>query len=89
MVGVDTRDIIDIDECGLKLETSNCRFGKVVREKRCDQAGVYNAGEKLSLLLAISADEDLPFHWKETWVGEGTTLYRFYNFMERLIVDLA
>ena len=29
----------------------------------------------------------ISFH--ETWVGEGTTHFRFYNFMEHLIIHLA
>jgi hypothetical protein len=30
------RNMIDIDECCLKLESTNRNYGKVVRELRCD-----------------------------------------------------
>ena len=43
----DTDDMIDLDEMGLFLESSNRNHGKTVRGTRCDQAGVYNRGEKI------------------------------------------
>ena len=89
MADVDTDDIIDIDECGLFLETSNRNHGKVARGRRCDQRGVYNRGQKMNLLLAVCADRNYPMRWEESWIGEGTTLYRFYNYMHRIVDDLA
>jgi hypothetical protein len=37
--GESTRDVIDLDESNYKLETQNSKFGKVIREKRCDAKG--------------------------------------------------
>ena len=39
--GESIRDMIDIDECNLKLESSNRNRGKVVRELICDAAGKF------------------------------------------------
>lgn len=89
MVGVDTRDILDLDECGIMVETTNRNFGKVASILRCDDNGPFNRNAKLNLLLCVSADEDAPITFHETWVGEGTTLWRFYNYMLRLIEHLA
>lgn len=84
MVGIETRDILDLDECGLMVETSNRKFGKTTSILRCDDSGPFNRNGKLNLLLCVGADEDDTITFHETWVGEGTTLWRFYNFMERL-----
>ena len=59
-----------------------------MRERRCDQTGVYNAGEKMSLLMEISVYEDIPFCWKEIEVGESTTLLRFITLLNELFLTL-
>mgnify|MGYP006211949657 FL=1 len=41
-LGESTRDVIDLDESNYKLETQNRKFGKVVREKRCNARGKYS-----------------------------------------------
>ena len=56
MVVINTSDIIDIDKMGLKIEHTIQRFGKTICLRRCDDVGVYNRGEKISLLMAISGD---------------------------------
>jgi hypothetical protein len=89
MVGVQTRDILDIDEAGFMVESSNRKFGKVRREFRCDESGPFNRNTKLNLLLCVGADDDDCVTFHDTWVGEGTTLWRFYSFMHRLITYLA
>jgi hypothetical protein len=58
VLGESTRDIIDLDESKIKIEDKNRRFGKVVREKRCDATGKYiNGSDGIDLLMAISGDE--------------------------------
>jgi hypothetical protein len=44
MVGVAVADIIDIDEAGFFLESSNRNFGKTVLCLRCSQNGVCMGG---------------------------------------------
>ena len=74
MVGVDTRDILDLYECGIMVETTNRNFGKVASILRCDDNGPFNRNAKLNLLLCVSADEDAPITFHETWIGEDYTL---------------
>ena len=40
----DTDDMIDIDECHLKLELHNHKYGKTTKEYRCDSHGLYKRG---------------------------------------------
>jgi hypothetical protein len=85
--GESTRDIIDLDESNYKLETQNRKFGKVMREKRCDARGKYKNGEgSVSLLLAISGDEQAgqSFSFHRCFTEGGTDLYRFFNYMTEL-----
>jgi hypothetical protein len=88
---VSTRDMIDIDECGMKIEATNPRFGKCVSWERCWIEGAYNRDRKLNLLMAISADPQLNMEWHDIWPqGEGgTTVFRYYVFLERIIAWLA
>ena len=77
--GVPTRDMIDVDEAGFKLEDQIRKFGKTVSALRCDQPGVYGSGAKANLLLAISGDPVLAMRWWDMWRKGGTTLDRFAN----------
>ena len=36
-----TQDVIDLDKSNYKLELQNQKYGKVIREKRCDARGKY------------------------------------------------
>ena len=87
VLGESTRDIIDLDESNYKLETQNRKYGKVIREKRCDARGKYKKGEgSVSLLMAISGDERVgqAFSFHRCFVEGGTDLFRFYNFLLEL-----
>ena len=82
-----TRDMIDMDECGLKIEATNPRYGKSVTWERCHTDGSYNRDKKLNLIMAISADPALDMEWHDMWPQEegGTDLYRVYVFFDRVI----
>jgi len=87
---IQTDDIIDSNEAGFFLESSNRRFGKTVRRDRCDEEGAYDkCSEKLNTLCGICGDRNNPMRWIETWIGEGTTIIRYYNFIVRICDDLA
>ena len=88
IAGIDPRTIIDCDEMGLELEHQNRSFGKTAVGERCDQKGVYNRNEKLNVLMAVVGCDVIPSRWSELWTGEGTTLYRFYHFIERIVNDI-
>ena len=86
-VGESTRDFIDIDESGYKLDSQNRSFGKVTREKRCDARGVYKNGDGgVNLLMAISGDERAgqSFSFHKCYTEGGTDLFRFFTFMRDL-----
>lgn len=91
VAGIDTADMIDIDEAGFKLEHSNRKHGKTVSALRCTGEGVYGGREnqKLNLLLAICGDDVLRYRWHEIWMNGGTTITRFYDFLVRIISFLA
>lgn len=89
MVGIDRRDLLDIDEAEFKVEHSNKKIGKVVRELQCDEVRRYNRDEKSNLLLCIGGDENDPILFHEMWEREVTTLFRFYSFVEESLEHLA
>ncbi|KAL7524042.1 hypothetical protein ACHAXR_001378, partial [Thalassiosira sp. AJA248-18] len=89
MNGVQTRDIIDIDEAGFMLEHQNRKHGKTVSALRCTSEGAYGRGKKLNLLLAICGDDVDAMRWHEVWTNGGTTIIRFYDFIRRILDDLA
>ena len=86
---VDIADVIDLDEMGLFLESTNRKFGKTLRGLRADDKGAYNHGVKMKFLAAISGDGDDPMRWHVDWIGEGTTVERFLDFVELIVGDLA
>ena len=89
MVGVDVEDLIDIDETGFKLESSNRKYGYAVRELRCSDTGAYGAGRKVNFLMAISgARHGAAMRWFDIWEGGGTTLHRFADFIDMILDDL-
>ncbi len=55
---------------------------------RCTQNGVYGHGEKVNLLLAICGNNVGRMHWHEQWMEGGTTIERFYGFIDRILDDL-
>ena len=58
MLGESTCGIIDLDESKFRIEDQNRKFGKVVREKRCNTTGNYiNGSQGVDLLMAIYGDE--------------------------------
>ena len=72
---IQTDDIIDSNEAGFFLESSNRGFGKTIRGDRCDEEGAYDkCSEKMTVLCGICGDRHNPMRWIETWTGEGTTI---------------
>ena len=54
---VRTQDMIDLDEAGFKIESTNPNFGKTVTWMRCYLEGEYNREKKVNCMMAISAIE--------------------------------
>ena len=84
--GESMRDMIDIDEANMKLESHYHNFGKVMREKGCDAHRMFKKGAgSLSFLMGISGDEQSPFSFHEQYIEGGTDLLWFFQFMEDFI----
>jgi len=88
MRGVPIVDIIEIEEAGFFLEHSDRKFGKTISSLCCSQNGVYGHGEKVNLLLVICGDNVGQMRWHEQWMEGGTTIERFYDFIDHIIDDL-
>jgi hypothetical protein len=89
MRGVLFANIIDIDEAGIFLKHSDQNFGKTVLSLRCSHNGVYGHGEKVNLHLAVCGDNVGQMHWHKQWVEGGTTIERFYKFIDCILDDLG
>jgi hypothetical protein len=76
VAGESTRDLIDIDESGYRLNSQNRSFGKVSREKRYNARGMCKNGDGgVNLLMAILGDER---------DGHSFSLMFFFDFMLEL-----
>lgn len=86
-----TCDMIDMDEAGFKIESTNTKFGKAVSWLRVWTEGQYLRDKKLNCMMAISADANYNMEWHDVWSQDegGTDLYRVYVFFERIINQLA
>jgi hypothetical protein len=62
---VRTQDIIDVDEAGFKIKSTNPNFGKTVSWLRCYLEGGYNRNRKVNCLMAISADRNYSMEWHD------------------------
>ena len=65
-------DLIDLDECGLFVETAGKSIGKAFLGKRVRQEGNYQKSEKWTLLLAV-AGSAASERWEMMWNDGGTT----------------
>lgn len=83
---VRTRDMIDMDQAGFKIEATNRKFGKVVSWERCYIEGQYLRDEKLNCMMAVSADDVYDMEWHDLWpqTEGGTTIYKVYTFFEQI-----
>ncbi len=90
-VGIDPRDMIDIDEAGIYPDQTNRKFGKSTVGTRNREVGTYARDQKLNILLAISGEDgiDEGDRWYELWENEGTTIQRYRDFIQRIIVEVG
>jgi len=87
---VSTRDMIDMDQAGMKIEATNPKYAKGVSWERSHFDGSYNRDKKLNLMMAISADPQYNMEWHDCWPQEegGTNLYRVYTLFDRIMDQL-
>ena len=88
VANIASQDVIDIDEAGVHAENVNRNEGKTLIGHRCRSYGFYGRNAKINLLLAISGDAQAG-RWFETWQNEGTTIFRFIDFIQRILNDIG
>ena len=97
--GCERRRLIDIDECGIELNSTNRKYGHSFTGVRVVKPGHYSRDTKLTVLLAVEAgDPALPEHirgsthnprrWLRILVKAGTSTIDFNSFVEAICLDL-
>ena len=71
------RNVIDLDECGVFVETTaNRTYGKSYIGMRVREEGPYSKSEKWTLMLAVCGEDDFnggdARRWAEMWLVGGT-----------------
>lgn len=87
-VGINARDMIDLDEAGIYPNETNRKYGKSVAGNQCREVGTYVRDSKLNILMAVAGEDDedgISDRWYDLWEDGGTTNERFYEFVERII----
>lgn len=89
---VRAKDMIDLDECGIFVNTANRSFGKAFIGRRVNEEGPYSKSEKWNLLLAVSGElgtlEAPSRRWRDMWQNEGTTVERMLAFINHILSTL-
>ena len=97
--GAHRRRLIDIDECGIEIQSTNRKYGHMPNGIRVVKPGHYSKDTKLTILLGIEAgDPDLPPEvlgsiqnprkWLRILEKAGTTTNDFNDFVEYICDDL-
>lgn len=86
-IGIDPRDMIDLDKAGIYPSQTNRKYGKSTVGNRSQEIGTYVRDAKLNILMAVSSDDIEPIsdRWYDLWEEGGTTNARFYAFVQRII----
>lgn len=79
---VPVESIIDVDEASVAVEKANRVIGKALCGIRVKQIGNYSRGTKITLILAIGANN---FKFLRISNDPGTTHLTFYEFVEEMI----
>ena len=81
-------DLIDLNECGVFVETADKHIGKAYTGSRVRQAGNYSKSEKWTLLLAVAGSLAAE-RWRLMWLEGGTTGDRMIEFIEIILSDIG
>ena len=85
--------IIDLDECGLFVQSSNRPHGKAYKGMRVRELGPYQKGEKWNVLLAVCGEDpqngNAARRWMDVWLEGGTTVTRMLDFMAVVLQDIG
>ena len=84
IANVRRRDMIDLDECGIFVQTADRKIGKAYIGLRVKQGGPYEKGEKWNLLMGISGDPNGE-RWRKVWLEGGTTNDKMIEFIREIL----
>lgn len=85
------RDIIDLDEAGIFVETCQRSRGKAATIARVRDIGAYGHSERVNVLMAITGErqcerqDGTPNRWVRTWTQGGTTIEIFRMFVVEIL----
>ena len=86
-------DMIDLDECGIFVETANRKHGKAYVGVRVKEPGPYSKSEKWNLLLAICGENGQigapSRRWRKLWLDGGTTNDKMIAFIREILDDIG
>ena len=80
-------DLIDVDECGIKLGTANRRYGKAALCRRVRERGNYGHGVNHTLIMAISG-APTGGRWRRFGVA-GTNIITFDDFIRYILASIG
>mmetsp|Transcript_4614 Transcript_4614/g.5167 ORF Transcript_4614/g.5167 Transcript_4614/m.5167 type:complete len:368 (-) Transcript_4614:25-1128(-) len=87
IANIDPRKVIDLGEAYGSVDGANRSRGTCFIEDRARIVGPYS--EIVTLLMAVLGDPANPERWFEIWNDGGTTVTRFYAFIERILRDIG
>ena len=99
VAGADRRRLIDIDECGIELQSTNRKYGHSAIGLRVVKPGHYSKDTKLTILLAVEAGDPQvqpgirgsvtnPRRWLRILQKGGTSTIDFDDFVTHICNDL-
>ena len=80
-------DLIDLDECGIFVQTADRTLGKAHEGNRVRQGGNYQHSEKWNLLLAIAGCIAAE-RWADLWLAGGTTSLKMITCIGRTSISV-
>ena len=93
MGGIRQSQIIDLDQCGVFLETADRPGGKAFVGVRVCDFGPYGKEEKSNLMLAICGEEGNAGNplrrWRTVWNDGGTTIDKILEFLQEILDELG
>lgn len=85
--------IIDLDECGIFLESTDRQHGKAYSGVRVEAPGPYSKTDKWNMAMAICGENGGPGRpsrrWNRMWLDGGTTTERVVNFVHDILQDIG
>ena len=83
------QDLIDMDECGVELSSTDRKIEKSLIGQQVSQMGSYSKTTKFNLLIAISVNPINPHRWCDMWTGEGITVQRMIALIQQIINNIG